>query len=66
MTSLQMHEHGSTALADVIIVAANTLAACRVVIVCIVVVDAPAASDRDIRALDESLKVALGLLDQAI
>ena len=61
-----MPEHGSTALADVIIVAAGTLAACHGAIVCIVVVDAPAASDRDIRALDESLKVALGLLDQAI
>ena len=79
MTSLQIPEHGSTALADVIIVAADTLAACRVVIVCIVVVDspwvsvvvivrivvvdAPTASDCGIRALDEPLKVALGLLD---
>ena len=34
-----------------------------VVIVCIVGVDAPSASDCGIRALDESLKVALGLLD---
>ena len=34
-----------------------------VVIVCTVVIDAPAASDCGIRALDESLKVALGLLD---
>jgi len=34
-----------------------------VVIVRIVVVDAPTASDCGIRALDEPLKVALGLLD---